>query len=59
MATQIAPTPIVKGQAAKIIYTQANQKRTEASKKGAVKLIAKFSGKVKKTNDRLRDTKTQ
>lgn len=47
MATQIAPTPIVKGQAAKIIYTQANQKRTEASKKGAVKLMAKFSGKVK------------
>ena len=48
MATQIAPTPIVKGQAAKTIYAQANQKRTEASKKGAVKLMEKFSGKVKK-----------
>ena len=47
MATQIAPTPTVKGQAAKIIYAQANQKRSEASKKGAAKLMAKFSGKVK------------
>ncbi len=47
MATQIAPTPIVKGQAAVKIYTQANQKRTEASKRGAIKLMNKFSGKVK------------
>lgn len=47
MTTQIAPTPVVKGQAAKIIYNQANQKRTEASKQGAAKLMEKFSGKVK------------
>ena len=47
MATQIAPTPIVKGKAAEIIHFQANQKITEASKKGAVKLMSKFSGKVK------------
>jgi hypothetical protein len=45
MATQIAPTPIVKGKEAVKIYNQANQVRTEASKKGAVKLMKKFSGK--------------
>ena len=48
MAAQIAPTPIVKGQDAVRIYVQANQKRTEASKKGADKLMEKFSRKVKK-----------
>lgn len=47
MATQIAPTPIVKGQAAAKIYAQANQKRSEASKRGAIKLVNKFIGKVK------------
>jgi hypothetical protein len=47
MATQIAPTPIVKGQAAIRIYAQANQMRSEASEKGAIKLMEKFSGKVK------------
>lgn len=46
MATQIAPTPIVRGQAAKTIYIQANQKRTEASKKGAAKLMKKFRRKM-------------
>jgi len=48
MATQIAPTPVVKGSVAVKIYAEANQKRSEASRKGAQKLAEKFSIKVKK-----------
>ena len=47
MATQIAPTPVVKGAAAVKIYMEANQKRTQASKKGAEKLKSKFGKKLK------------
>ena len=46
MATQIAPTPVVKGTAAVKIYTEANQKRSQASKNGAEKLKIKFSKKL-------------
>lgn len=47
MATQLAPTPVVKGEAAKIIYKEMQRKPTEASKKGAKILADKFSNKVK------------
>ena len=47
MATQIAPTPVVKGTAAVKIYKEANQKRSQASKNGAEKLKTKFSKKLK------------
>ena len=46
MATQIAPTPVVKGTAAVKIYKEANQKRSQASKNGAEKLKIKFSKKL-------------
>ncbi|MBR1568173.1 MAG: hypothetical protein IJ648_04355 [Lachnospiraceae bacterium] len=47
MATQIAPTPVVKGTAAEKIYKEANQNRSQASKYGAEKLKTKFSKKMK------------
>lgn len=47
MPTQIAVTPVIRGQSAKIIYEQANKKRDEASKKGAAKLAAKYKDKIK------------
>ena len=47
MATQIAPTPVVKGTAAVKIYKEANQKRSQASKNGAEKLKNKFDGRLK------------
>ena len=47
MATQIAPTPVVKGTAAVKIYKEANQKRSQASKNGAEKLKIKFCKKLK------------
>ena len=47
MATQIAPTPVVKGPAAVKIYREANQKRSQASKGGAEKLKLKFGKKLK------------
>ena len=46
MATQIAPTSVVKGDAAVKIYKEASQKRSQASKNGAEKLKIKFSNKV-------------
>lgn len=46
MATQIAPTPIIKGAIAVQIYKEANTKRSQASKKGAEKLKRKFSDKI-------------
>jgi len=48
MATQIASTPIIKGSIATKIYEEANQKRSDASRKGAKMLAEKFSTKVKK-----------
>lgn len=47
MATQIAPTPTVKGKAAETIYKEIRRKPTKASKKGAQILISKFSKLVK------------
>lgn len=47
MATQLAPTPVVKGKSAEAIYKEMRRKPTEASKKGAQILIAKFSKVVK------------
>ncbi len=47
MATQIAPTPIIRGPEAVKIYREANQKFGTASKKGAEALRAKFRGKLK------------
>lgn len=47
MATQIAPTPLVKGEAAKKIYKEMQRKPTQASKKGAKILFSKFSKMVK------------
>lgn len=47
MATQIAPTPVVKGAAAVKIYKEANTKRSQASKRGAEKLRRKFSDKIR------------
>ncbi len=50
MATQIAPTPIIRGQAAIKIYQEANQKSNPVSKDRAEALKRKFSEKL---NDRL------
>ena len=47
MATQIAPTPLVKGEAAKKIYKEMQRRPTQASKKGAKILFSKFSKMVK------------
>ena len=44
MATQIAPTPVVKGTAAVKIYKEANQKRSQASKNGAEKGTEALTG---------------
>ena len=40
MATQIAPTPVVRGNEAVKIYKEANQKRKDASKTAAEALIS-------------------
>jgi hypothetical protein len=47
MATQLAPTPVVKGEAAAAIYKEMRRKPTQASKQGAQILISKFSKMVK------------
>ncbi len=47
MATQIAPTPTVKGPTAVKIWKEVHQKPTEAAKRGAEKLREKYSGKFK------------
>ena len=39
---QLAPTPVVKGKAAEAIYKEMRRKPSEASKKGAQILAAKF-----------------
>lgn len=48
MATQLAPTPVVKGKSAEIIYKEMQLKPTPESKKGAQILIAKYSKMVEK-----------
>lgn len=45
MATQIASTPTIKGEMALKIYNEANQKKSEKSKEGAILLMNKFKGK--------------
>lgn len=47
MATQLAPTPTVKGEAAKAIKAEMQRKPTQASKQGAQILISRFSKMVK------------
>ena len=47
MATQLAPTPVVKGKMAAAIYKEMQQKPTEASKRGAQILMQEFAKKVK------------
>lgn len=47
MATQIAPTPVVRGNDAKVIYKEMQRKPTQASKRGAQILVSKFSKTVK------------
>lgn len=45
MATQIAPTPIVKGSHAMQILSQLNNKPSELTKLGANKIISMFEKK--------------
>jgi hypothetical protein len=47
MATQIAPTPMVKGQIAKEIQDEMKRKPTPAAKRGAKILASKFSKLVR------------
>lgn len=47
MATQITPTPVVRGNDAKAIYKEMQRKPTQASKRGAQILVSKFSKTVK------------
>lgn len=47
MATQIATTPVVKGEEAKAILKEMQRKQSLAAKKGAQKLITKFEAMVK------------
>jgi hypothetical protein len=47
MATQIASTPVVKGEEAITIYKEMQCKPTQASKIGAEILISKFDKLVK------------
>ena len=47
MATQIAPTPVVKGPDATAVLKDMQRKPTPKSKKGAKALAAKFSTMVK------------
>ena len=42
MATQIAPTPVVRGNAAKIIYKEMQRKPTQEAKRGAQILISRY-----------------
>lgn len=43
MATQIAATPVIKGNQAKKIYQEANKKPSEKAKLGAEVLAKKFA----------------
>lgn len=42
MATQIAPTPVVRGDAARMIYEETRRRPTRASERGAMMLADKF-----------------
>lgn len=55
MATQIASTPIIRGQQAVKIYHEANQKPKVASKIRAEILKKKFTEKLKNVNSAGRD----
>lgn len=48
MATQIQPTPILRGEDARRVLEELKKKPDPSYKKGAEKLRAKFEGKVKK-----------
>ena len=48
MATQIAATPVIKGQEARKILAEAKRRPTTATKRGAEKLREEFAGMVKK-----------
>ena len=47
MATQLAPTPKIKGAAAKAVYQEMQRKPTPASKRGAQVLHSKYGKLVK------------
>lgn len=47
MATQIAPTPVVRGKAAEAILKEMQRKPTQASNLGAQILASKFSGMMR------------
>ena len=47
MPTQLMPTPTIKGENAKKIYDEANQKRRKESEEGLEKLKKKYENKVK------------
>ena len=55
MATQIASTPIIRGQQAVKIYHEANQKPNVASRIGVGILRNKFADKLKNMNSAGRD----
>ena len=48
MATQIAATPVVKGEAAKAIIKEMQRKPTQESRRGAEILMKKFAKIVKR-----------
>ena len=50
MATQIAATPVVKGQEARKILDEAKRRPTAATRRGVKKLKDEFAGMVKKDN---------
>ena len=50
MATQIAATPVIKGQEARKVLAEAKRRPTIATKRGAEKLREEFAGMVKKDN---------
>lgn len=47
MATQIAATPVIKGDEARKIYNEANRKPSKEAKKGAKKLDNIFGNMMK------------
>ena len=48
MPTQLMPTPTIKGENAKKIYDEANQKRRKEAEEGLEKLKKKFENKIEK-----------
>lgn len=47
MATQLAPTPTVKGDAARVIFDEMRKKPSDEAKRGAEILMSKFGKTVK------------